>query len=879
MSYFQRQIAKRLLLTVSILSLAACGGSGSSKVDEVDVTPTPTPVYELAVIDDDIKGISGRDGRANIPVIDNDTLDDAALSLEDITITLTASEKPLTLNGDGTISVAPMTKAGTYVLGYKVCLAVEPDTCASGIVSVEVDAASIVLTQDSIANINGSYVNENIVEVLANDTINNAAINIDDVTLSVLSKDEPLQLDGSQISVASNTKAGEYQLSYQVCENLNPDNCETGTVIVEVVGAALALTSDFVDNINGGYANVNIIDVLANDTLNNSAINIDDITLSVLSNDEPLQLVGTQISVAENTPADNYSLTYQVCENLNPENCAQAMATLNVNKGVFMNGVQGVKYESGSAAGVTDENGGYIYSQGDNISFYIGATQLGEEIVAGVNLSPLDLIADAIIPLTALETRKFLKAYDNNKMTMATKALLNVLTLLYSIDKDKDASNGIVIDEAIHDSLALTDLNIYQNIYQFSGNKLSIILQDAFNQELIVNASVPEAFVAVDNFYDTLNITPQVYTATKDWSFQPGDETTDIYEVSYVQESRQVFWDYFTVDADNKEIDGTRGSDIEYYDHNLRHIGWESYEDGILNSKGVYQRNIHGKQLSYQNLSAEDVTYQTQNIYNEQGLVVEHKRDSEGDDFYEYVVSYEYDADGNMTRKSQDNDGDDDADTIYIYTFTNGLLTKSQDVWDADYDENAINVIDFERVYIYNQFGAVSQRVETNYSRNTQRVYDFIFDEDGNHIFTYIDDTPEVEGYDQIVSFTYDDKGNKLSQYSDSNGDGDNEYGYVYQYDAMNNMISQTNYQNGNFVTPSSSWTKTYDEHGNELTDETDNNGDGTINYGYSYIYDDNGNQIEQQRFDGPVLNSVPASYYYIEYQLSNFKEWFVIGY
>jgi hypothetical protein len=65
------------------------------------------------------------------------------------------------------------------------------------------------------------------------------------------------------------TPAGNYSLVYQICEILNPANCDTATVSVTVttITDAVADAGTPINGFTGGTAFTN---VLANDTLNNA---------------------------------------------------------------------------------------------------------------------------------------------------------------------------------------------------------------------------------------------------------------------------------------------------------------------------------------------------------------------------------------------------------------------------------------------------------------------------------------------------------------------------------------------------------------------------------------------------------------------------------
>ena len=63
--------------------------------------------------------------------------------------------------------------------------------------------------------------------------------------------------------------------------------------------------------------------------------------------------------------------------------------------------VQGVSYESGSLAGVTDSNGAFDYETGKTVRFFIGEVALGEPVTGKSVITAQDLVADGEPDATA----------------------------------------------------------------------------------------------------------------------------------------------------------------------------------------------------------------------------------------------------------------------------------------------------------------------------------------------------------------------------------------------------------------------------------------------------------------------------------------------
>ncbi|MFZ2753339.1 MAG: OmpA family protein, partial [Lysobacteraceae bacterium] len=140
------------------------------------------------------------------------------------------------------------------------------------------------------------------------------------------------------VTVAAGTPAGTYTLVYQICEQLNPTNCDTATVTVTVGAAVIDAVDDSFGPANGATGNPTAGNAYTNDTLNGVAVNVADITGTVttpatLINGGPVPVLDPQtgnVSVPAGTPAGTYMIVYRICENLNPANCDTATITVTV---------------------------------------------------------------------------------------------------------------------------------------------------------------------------------------------------------------------------------------------------------------------------------------------------------------------------------------------------------------------------------------------------------------------------------------------------------------------------------------------------------------------------------------------------------------------
>ncbi|SHI61090.1 hypothetical protein SAMN05216261_1281, partial [Algibacter luteus] len=198
--------------------------------------------------------VNGTDGGTSTTVLANDTINGAAVIPANITLTPGTAPSPasgsITMNADGTITVAPGTTAGTYTYDYTICENLNPANCDTATATVVVAPAPIDAVADdySASPVNG-FAGGSTTTVLGNDTLNGVAVVPVDVTLTPGTAPSPasgsitMNADGT-ITVAPGTTAGTYTYDYTICENLNPANCDTATATLVVEACPSPIDSD-----------------------------------------------------------------------------------------------------------------------------------------------------------------------------------------------------------------------------------------------------------------------------------------------------------------------------------------------------------------------------------------------------------------------------------------------------------------------------------------------------------------------------------------------------------------------------------------------------------------------------------------------------------
>ena len=276
-------------------------------------------------------------------VLVNDTLNGNPATLATVTLTQVSTTNPgVTLNtADGSVNVAPGTPSGSYVVTYQICEILNPNNCDSATVTVVVNNAVIDAVNDAGAPIIGATGGQSVPNVLVNDTLNGNPATLATVTLTQVSTTNPgvtLNTADGSVNVAPGTPSGSYVVTYQICEILNPNNCDTATVTVVVNNANIDAVNDAGAPIIGATGGQSFPNVLVNDTLNGNPATLATVTLTQVSTTNPgvtLNTADGSVNVAPGTPSGSYVVTYQICEILNPNNCDSATVTVVVNNAVI----------------------------------------------------------------------------------------------------------------------------------------------------------------------------------------------------------------------------------------------------------------------------------------------------------------------------------------------------------------------------------------------------------------------------------------------------------------------------------------------------------------------------------------------------------------
>jgi hypothetical protein len=127
-------------------------------------------------------------------------------------------------------------------------------------------------------------------------------------------------------------------------------------------------------------------------------------------------------------------------------------------QGVFIDSpVTGLRYETETHNGVTDENGKFDYEEGETVTFFVGDIKLGSA-PAAEELSPIAIAATPDATIQTLEVQ-------------------NIAALLQTLDVDGNTDNGIVISPEVAQAINFTDIDFSAPIIQVLGEMVIDIFQ------------------------------------------------------------------------------------------------------------------------------------------------------------------------------------------------------------------------------------------------------------------------------------------------------------------------------------------------------------------------------------------------------------------
>ena len=231
---------------------------------------------------------------------------------------------------------------GTATVAPSTSFAVQPDV-------VPVVNVTNVLVANPVAQLDSGSVRTGtggtaVVNVAANDTVNGAAAtlgaggNATVATSGAWPAGITLDPATGAVNVAATVGAGNYSMTYQLCDRLTPPHCTTAQVTVTV---SSVVAQPDTGAVTVGAASTAVANIAANDSINGAPA-----TLGAGGN-ATVAASGTwpagitldpatgAVNVAATVAAGTYTMNYQLCDRSTPPVCVQSMITVQASLGLI----------------------------------------------------------------------------------------------------------------------------------------------------------------------------------------------------------------------------------------------------------------------------------------------------------------------------------------------------------------------------------------------------------------------------------------------------------------------------------------------------------------------------------------------------------------
>ena len=292
---------------------------------------TVTPVTPLTVPN----GISGG---TTSSVLTGITLNGATVTnTNSVTISFSGLPTGVTSNTNGQLVIPAGTPAGTHTITYRVCEKLNPTNCQTVTSTLVIGTGSLTVTPTNLTHPNGTQGGTTTGTVLTGVKINGNPVNTASVTITwnTLPPNATGNASGT-VTIAPNTPAGTYTISYTVCESLNGNsNCQSVTSQITVGGGSLTATPTNLTHPNGTQGGTTTGTVLTGVKINGNPVNTASVTITW--NSLPPNATGNAsgtVTIAPNTPAGTYTISYTVCESLNGNsNCQSVTSQITIGGG------------------------------------------------------------------------------------------------------------------------------------------------------------------------------------------------------------------------------------------------------------------------------------------------------------------------------------------------------------------------------------------------------------------------------------------------------------------------------------------------------------------------------------------------------------------
>ena len=443
--------------------------------------------------------------------------------------------------------------------------------------------------------------------------------------------------------------------------------------------------------------------------------------------------------------------------------------------------VEGLRYETPTQKGLTNEQGEFKYVAGESVTFYLGGTQLGVTLGASL-VTPFSLFG--ITPLTS--ESEIIVALSSNTINSFDRAL-NVATLLQTFDIDANPENGINLGSS-HSDLKNIAIPLLVKARTFENQtKLS-------NAKVLTGVSQGRTFGdATQHLYKSLDIEIE-------------SSLTSTFKSS--QNNKQLGTVSFEYNADGKIIRENTDTDNNGVSDITKTFNYDSNGNLVQTSNSATNTT---ETLSYdgnQNLLTRLINRASGNDTQENYNYVNNKLerfelDQNADGSIDTTTRYTYNAQGKISSYDVDRDGDGAIDSLSTYSYLNNNLSSYSEDSDNDGIPNIIIAYSYD-----NNGNRTSQNVDLSAIGAPNSISTFEYDTQNNA--TRYEQDRNMDGTtDYIEAYAYD-KNNKRTLFKrDLNANGTWDVVAQYSYDINGNRIKMIEDSDGNGIVDKL-WTGNY---------------------------------------------------------------------
>ena len=423
--------------------------------------------------------------------------------------------------------------------------------------------------------------------------------------------------------------------------------------------------------------------------------------------------------------------------------------------------VSGLFYETETLSGLTDGQGRFRFREGETIGFRLGQTQLGGA-QAKAEISPAELLGFEPV----LEETEIIQLLGS-PMLSSLDLVLNINTLLMSLDKDGNPENGIQLGSAHQQLETSGELDIAIKAKDFSATPA---IKDLINSQVARDPKTLE-FVA-SKLYEALGLSISVMRTSGAQAAANGEVSETLSAV--YNESGEVASESVLLGSGEQPLVLAYEYDSENRLKRLSNTYTGEAESLTYQSGQLVQRSIESDDSN--------MLYQESMEYDNEGQLLQLSTDRDGDGNVDMISRFDPTETGEKVSVTRIENGEH-TESLKLTKINEGLTESILEDYDSD------GQMDLEMHYSYDQFSRLStRRIISNDPAIESNVSYFEYD-DQDRLIRYTVDMDNNGEIDYIEEYAYDYYDNRTVFKRDQDADGVWNYSAFYRFDAQGNRI------------------------------------------------------------------------------------------